>query len=96
LTGGAHEFDAVSDDLSIVPAIKAAGGRTASARIPSGKIKNAEAELYYLTLVPAEVRLLVLASRGVLRDHGTPAGGAPCPRHIFGTGTAAPGNGGGS
>ncbi|MGQ9498677.1 MAG: hypothetical protein ACUVRC_10340 [Desulfotomaculales bacterium] len=57
LIGGTHEFDAVSDDLSIVAAIKAAGGR-----IPSGKVKGAEAELYYLTLVPAEVRLLVMTS----------------------------------
>lgn len=61
-TGGTHEFDAVSEDHRIVAAIKASGGRTASGRIPSGKIKSAEAELYYLSLAPAEKRLLVFTS----------------------------------
>ena len=62
-TGGMHEFDAVSEDRRIVASIKTAGGRTASGRFPVGKIKSTEAELYYLALVPAEVRLLVLTSR---------------------------------
>ncbi|MCL6447252.1 MAG: hypothetical protein K6U04_03725 [Armatimonadetes bacterium] len=63
ITGGKHEFDAVSDDGTIVASIKTAGGKTARGRVPSGKIKNAEAELYYLTLVSASKRLLVFTSQ---------------------------------
>jgi hypothetical protein len=54
--------DAVSEDLKIVGAIKTAGGKTATGRIPSGKIKDSLAELYYLTLVSASERLLILTS----------------------------------
>jgi len=61
-TGGTHEFDAVSNDLKIVGAIKTAGGRTVSQKNPSGKIKDAEAELYYLTIVQARIRMLILTS----------------------------------
>lgn len=59
-TGGTHEFDAVSRDGNTVAAIKSASGRTVRGKGPSGKIKSAEAELYYLTLVSAPRRLLVL------------------------------------
>ena len=61
-TGGTHEFDAVSDDQKIVASIKSAGGKTARGKRPSGKIKDSEAELYYLTLVQSETRLLVLTA----------------------------------
>ena len=61
-TGGLHEFDAVSSDRRIVAGIKSAPDRTSGRNIPSGKIKSAEAELYYLTLAPASKRLLVLTT----------------------------------
>lgn len=60
--GGIREFNAVSDDGRIVASIKAASGRTAGGKSPSGKIKSALADLYYLTLVDAAERLLVLTS----------------------------------
>ena len=61
-TGGRHEFDAVSEDGETVAAIKTAGGRTARGRNPAGKINNAIAELYYLSLSEARRRMLVLTS----------------------------------
>ena len=61
--GGDHEFDAVSESGRIVVAIKSSSGRTAGGRIPSGKIKDSIAELYYLSLVQAEERILVLTSK---------------------------------
>jgi len=61
-SGGTHEFDAVSADLRIIGAIKTAGGKTATGRNPSGKIKDALAELYFLTLVSAPTRILILTS----------------------------------
>lgn len=61
-TGGTHEFDAVSADGVVVAAIKAASGLTSGGKNPSGKIKTAIAELYYLSLVSAPVRLLILTN----------------------------------
>ena len=61
-TGGTHEFDAVSDDRKIVASIKSAGGKTARGKRPSGKIRNSEAELYYLTLVQSETKLLIFTT----------------------------------
>jgi hypothetical protein len=61
--GGRHEFDAVSVDRRVVASIKAASGLTSGGRVPSGKIKDSLAELYYLSLVDAPVRLLVLTTQ---------------------------------
>ncbi|HEV7649657.1 MAG TPA: hypothetical protein VGP26_16045 [Actinophytocola sp.] len=59
-TGGEHEFDAVSDNGRIVASIKTAS--TAGGRHPSGRVVNCFAELYFLSLVRARRRLLVLTS----------------------------------
>ena len=60
--GGDHEFDAVSDDGTVVCAIKTASGRTATGKVPAGKFKDAEAELYYLTQIAAPTRILILTT----------------------------------
>jgi hypothetical protein len=60
--GGRHEFDAVSADGQVVVSIKSASGLTAGGRVPSGKIKDCLAELYYLSLVEAPIRRLVLTT----------------------------------
>jgi hypothetical protein len=60
--GGRHEFDAVSSDRNVVVSVKSASGRTSGGRIPSGKIKDSIAELYYLSLVEARIRRLVLTT----------------------------------
>src|SRR4051794_25144215 len=60
--GGTHEFDAVSSDRKIVASIKTSSGLTSGGRIPSGKINSATSEVYFLTLVDAPRRLLVLTT----------------------------------
>ncbi len=55
-----HEFDAVSADRRIVAGIKSSSGRTSGGRRPSGKIAAAYKELYLLSLVDADRRILVL------------------------------------
>ncbi len=60
--GGTHEFDAVSADGHIVVSIKSASGLTAGGKYPSGKVKDCLAELYFLSLVDAPVRTLVLTT----------------------------------
>lgn len=61
-TGGSHEFDAVSDDGCIVASVKAASGKTRTGKHPAGKVNGCIAELYYLTLVDANARILVLTT----------------------------------
>jgi hypothetical protein len=60
--GGRHEFDAVAVDRSVVASVKSASGLTAGGRVPSGKIKDCIAELYFLSLVEAPTRRLVLTT----------------------------------
>ena len=60
--GGRHEFDAVAADRTVVASVKSASGLTAGGRNPSGKIKDCLAELYYLSLVAAPIRRLVLTT----------------------------------
>lgn len=61
-TGGTHEFDAVSDDGSIVASIKSLSGKTSGGKRPAGKYASCLAELYFLTLVEAPRRMLVLTT----------------------------------
>lgn len=77
---GTHEFDAVAEDRSVVVSIKTSSGLTSGGNIPSGKINTCLAELYYLTLVDAPVRTLLLTNaefRDILvsRLHGALAPG---------------------
>lgn len=72
-TGGQHEFDAVSDDRTVVASVKSASGLTAGGKKPAGKIKDCIAELYYLSLMEAPTRRLVLTTPAffVLFDRAT-------------------------
>ena len=60
--GGTHEFDAVSDDGRIVVSIKANSGLTSGGNHPTGKVATCLNEVYFLTLVDADVRLLALTN----------------------------------
>lgn len=60
--GGAHEFDAVSEDRRIVVSIKASSGLTSGGNHPTGKVATCLNEVYFLTLVDADVRVLMLTN----------------------------------
>lgn len=60
--GGTHEFDAVSVDGSIVASIKSHSGKTATGRRPAAKYQACVAEMYFLSLVDAPKRFLVLTT----------------------------------
>lgn len=63
LPGGAtREFDAVSADRSVVVSIKSSSGLTSGGNFPGGKVNGSIADLYYLSLVGAPVRRLVLTN----------------------------------
>jgi hypothetical protein len=58
-TAGQHQFAAVSEDGKVVASVKNLSGRTTGENLPSAKIDSSYAEIYYLSLVQAEKRLLV-------------------------------------
>lgn len=60
--GAAREFDAVSADGMVVASIKTSSGLTSGGNIPGGKINGCIADLYYLSLLTAPVRQLVLTN----------------------------------
>lgn len=60
--GGTHEFSAVSDDDRIVASVKYSSGLTSGGRSPAAKIQGGVAELYFLSLVNAHRKLLVLTT----------------------------------
>lgn len=57
---GRHEFDVVSSNGKIVAEIKTASGPTSGGKHPSGKRASAFEQLYFLSLVNADVKLLVI------------------------------------
>ena len=59
---GSHEFDAVSDYDSIVAAIKGHSYMTSGGKLPSGKFDSLYRELYFLSLVKADKKLLVFTN----------------------------------
>ena len=64
VTGGLHEFDAVSGDGRIVASVKTASGLTSGGNVPAAKLKDSIAELYFLSLVEAPMRQLILTTPG--------------------------------
>ena len=61
-TGGKHEFDAVSKDISIVASIKTHSWTTSGGKRPAGKIAQLYQELYFLSLVEVKKKYLILTN----------------------------------
>ena len=62
-TGGQHKFDVVSKNRTIVGGIKATTLRKKGG-VGVGVIKSAFTELYYLSLVEADKKFLILTDKG--------------------------------
>ena len=58
-----HKFDAVSEDNTIVASIKSHSWQTSGGNLPSGKIGQIYQSLYFLSLVDAKTKLLILTNR---------------------------------
>ncbi|MDP3792945.1 MAG: hypothetical protein Q8Q89_04450 [bacterium] len=63
ITGGKHRFDIISKSQTIVGGIKTTPLRE-SGRVGTGAIKSLFTELYFLSLVKAERKLLILTDKG--------------------------------
>lgn len=62
-TYATHKFDAVSEDNTIVASIKSHSWLTSGGKLPSGKIGQIYQSLYFLSLVDAKTKLLILTDR---------------------------------
>lgn len=62
-TYAVHNFDAVSEDNSIVASIKSHSWLTSGGKRPSGKVGEIYQSLYLLSLVQAHTKLLILTDR---------------------------------
>lgn len=58
--GGKYSFDAVSDDKKVVAAISTSGARTSSGKNAVGKMLKIRSDVYFLLLVDAESRIVIL------------------------------------
>ena len=65
-TGGFHTFNAVASDLSVVAMVTNHSGVTSGGKKPVGKVKSAIADLYWLSIVDAPQRFLVVTNRDFL------------------------------
>jgi hypothetical protein len=66
ISGGRHKFDVVSVDRTLIGGVKANRARD-DGTAGTGVIKSLFTELYFLTLVEAEVKLLVLTDPALYR-----------------------------
>jgi hypothetical protein len=64
--GAFREFGAVSDDGSIVVAIRRSSGKTSGNNLPTGKIQLIFKDLHLLSLVNAKRKALVLTDKEFL------------------------------
>jgi hypothetical protein len=60
LPGGQYSFDAVSADLSLIATISTSDTRTATGRNAVGKILKVRSDVYFLGLVRAKQKFVVL------------------------------------
>jgi hypothetical protein len=62
-SGGVFDFDAVSEDHSIVATISTSGSKTSGGKYAVGKMLKLRSDIPFLTMVEATRRLIVLTER---------------------------------
>jgi hypothetical protein len=62
-SGGAFEFDAVSEDRKIVAVISTGGAKTATGKSAAGKIRKIRSDMFFLLLADTERRIVVLTEQ---------------------------------
>jgi hypothetical protein len=62
-SGGVFDFDAVSEDRSIVATISTSGAKTSTGKYAVGKILKLRSDMLFLTQVDAKRRIIVLTER---------------------------------
>jgi hypothetical protein len=62
-SGGIFDFDAVSEDNSIVASISTSGAKTSGGKYATGKFMTIRSDILFLTMVEANRRIIVLTER---------------------------------
>lgn len=81
-SGGVFDFDAVSDDHSIVATISTSGARTSTGKYAVGKMLKLRSDMLFLTLVEAERRIIVLTEQDMCDQCGKEAAAGRVPKDI--------------
>lgn len=62
-SGGVFDFDAVSEDRSVVATISTSGSKTSGGKHAVGKMLKLRSDMLFLTMVNAKRRLVILTER---------------------------------
>ena len=81
-SGGVFDFDAVSEDNSIVATISTSGSKTSGGKHAVGKILKLRSDMLFLTLVEAKRRIIVLTETDMLTQCQKEFAGGRVPREI--------------
>lgn len=81
-SGGVFDFDAVSEDHSIVATISTSGAETAGGKKGVGKILKLRSDILFLTMVDAKRRVIVLTERDMFVQFEKEVAGGRVPTEI--------------
>lgn len=81
-SGGVFDFDAVSEDHSVVATISTSGSKTSGGKHAVGKILKLRADMLFLTMVEANRRFVVLTERDMYEQCKKEVAGGRVPPEI--------------
>lgn len=81
-SGGVFDFDAVSEDHSIVATISTSGAKTSGGKHAVGKILKLRSDMLFLTMVEAKRRVIILTERDMCDQCEKEAAGGRVPPEI--------------
>lgn len=81
-SGGVFDFDAVSEDGSIVATISTSGSKTSGGKNAVGKILKLRSDMLFLTLVEAKRRVIVLTEKDMYNQCLKEAAGGRVPKEV--------------
>jgi hypothetical protein len=81
-SGGVFDFDAVSEDHTIVATISTSGSKTSGGKHAVGKMFKLRSDMLFLTMVEAKHRVIVLTERDMCDQCEREAAGGRVPPEI--------------
>lgn len=81
-SGGVFDFDAVSEDRSVVATISTSGSKTSGGKNAAGKILKLRSDMLFLTMVEAKRRLIILTESNMLDQCEKESAGVRVPPEI--------------
>lgn len=81
-SGGVFDFDAVSEDRTIVATISTSGARTSKGKHGVGKMLKLRSDMLFLTMVEAKRRVIVLTERDMCDQCEKEVAGGRVPPEI--------------